>query len=45
MKNTEAHLESASGRLAAYLDSHKDAMTNEWGSRACARILPFRLTP
>jgi hypothetical protein len=33
MKNTEAHLESASGRLAAYLDSHKDAMTNEWVAR------------
>jgi len=33
MKNSEAHLESASGRLAAYLDSHKDAMTNEWVAR------------
>jgi RsbT co-antagonist protein rsbRD N-terminal domain len=33
MKNTEAHPESASGRLAAYLESHKDAMTNEWVAR------------
>jgi hypothetical protein len=33
MKNTEAHPESASGRLAAYFESHKDAMTNEWVAR------------
>src|SRR5260370_34498315 len=33
MKNTEVRPESASGRLAAYLESHKDAMTNEWVGR------------
>jgi RsbT co-antagonist protein rsbRD N-terminal domain len=33
MKNTEAQPESAIGRLAAYVESHKDAMTNEWVAR------------
>ena len=33
MKNTEVRPESASVRLAAYLESHKDAMTNEWVGR------------
>ena len=33
MKNTEVRPESASVRLAAYLESHKDAMTNEWVER------------
>ena len=33
MKDTEAHSESISGRLADYLESHKDAMTNGWVER------------
>lgn len=33
MKNTEARPESASGRLADYLESHKDAITNDWVAR------------
>jgi RsbT co-antagonist protein rsbRD N-terminal domain len=33
MKNTEVRPESASGRLAAYLESHKEAMTSEWVGR------------
>ena len=33
LKNTEAHLESASGRLADYLESHKDEITDDWIAR------------
>ena len=33
MKDTEAHSESISGRLADYLEAHKDAMTNGWVER------------
>ena len=33
MKNTEVRPESASVRLAAYLESHKEAMTSEWVGR------------
>jgi hypothetical protein len=33
MKDTEAHPENIHGRLADYLESHKDAMTNEWVKR------------
>lgn len=33
MKDTEAHPKSISGRLADYLESHKDVMTNEWVER------------
>jgi len=33
MKDTEARPESISGRLADYLESHKDATTNEWAER------------
>jgi hypothetical protein len=33
MNETEAHPESISGRLAAYFEAHKAAMTNEWVTR------------
>lgn len=33
MNDTESHPESVSGRLADYLEAHKNAMTNEWIER------------
>ena len=33
MQNTEAHLESVTGRLASYLERHKDLITTSWVER------------
>lgn len=35
MKNSKEHLESACGRLAEYLQSHKAALISEWVSQVC----------
>jgi len=33
MRNTEAHFESVCGRLASYLERHKELITTSWGER------------
>lgn len=39
MENTEADPEGASGRLPDYLESHKDAITNDWLGRVRKDVL------